>query len=272
MKDGGKKVMDEIGSLVEELKRFDNKEGYEMGRKEVEKRLEPAVQKIIQRGGAALGHLHALLAHEETWSCQYALWILKEIRSEKSIPALVEFIRRTDESEYWDTGEDAMKALTAIGEPAVEPLLKEVKADFENRRFLSYMVGALTEIKDKRVYAFMKETIEDFLTNPKKYSGWFSLELFVHDFGVQGEKEVLPPLRKLLNLDLSQNDRPEVINTIKYLEDPEKHEKETTEFLEKLKPILPLFTKVGRNDPCPCGSGKKYKHCCWLKKIGVGQA
>jgi hypothetical protein len=20
--------------------------------------------------------------------------------------------------------------------------------------------------------------------------------------------------------------------------------------------------KVGRNDPCPCGSGKKHKHCC----------
>ncbi len=22
------------------------------------------------------------------------------------------------------------------------------------------------------------------------------------------------------------------------------------------------MTKVGRNDPCPCGSGKKYKKCC----------
>ena len=22
------------------------------------------------------------------------------------------------------------------------------------------------------------------------------------------------------------------------------------------------FSKVGRNDPCPCGSGKKYKRCC----------
>ena len=22
------------------------------------------------------------------------------------------------------------------------------------------------------------------------------------------------------------------------------------------------MTKTGRNDPCPCGSGKKYKHCC----------
>lgn len=24
--------------------------------------------------------------------------------------------------------------------------------------------------------------------------------------------------------------------------------------------------KVGRNDPCPCGSGKKYKKCCWSKQ------
>lgn len=24
--------------------------------------------------------------------------------------------------------------------------------------------------------------------------------------------------------------------------------------------------KVGRNDPCPCGSGKKFKKCCELKK------
>ncbi len=23
--------------------------------------------------------------------------------------------------------------------------------------------------------------------------------------------------------------------------------------------------KVGRNDPCPCGSGLKYKHCCLRK-------
>jgi tetratricopeptide (TPR) repeat protein len=25
------------------------------------------------------------------------------------------------------------------------------------------------------------------------------------------------------------------------------------------------MSKPGRNDPCPCGSGKKYKHCCLLK-------
>jgi len=41
--------------------------------------------------------------------------------------------------------------------------------------------------------------------------------------------------------------------------------------------------KVGRNDPCPCGSGKKYKQCCertsnrlsplaWLAIVGAAVA
>ncbi|MCK4231873.1 SEC-C domain-containing protein [candidate division WOR-3 bacterium] len=28
------------------------------------------------------------------------------------------------------------------------------------------------------------------------------------------------------------------------------------------KPVK-VKKKVGRNDPCPCGSGKKYKKCCY---------
>jgi hypothetical protein len=28
------------------------------------------------------------------------------------------------------------------------------------------------------------------------------------------------------------------------------------------QPIVNTEPKVGRNDPCPCGSGKKYKKCC----------
>ena len=31
---------------------------------------------------------------------------------------------------------------------------------------------------------------------------------------------------------------------------------------EKKKPFVRKTKKVGRNDPCPCGSGKKYKNCC----------
>src|ERR1043166_8868567 len=36
---------------------------------------------------------------------------------------------------------------------------------------------------------------------------------------------------------------------------------EANEAMSKAKPIR-VGPKVGRNDPCPCGSGKKYKQCC----------
>ena len=31
---------------------------------------------------------------------------------------------------------------------------------------------------------------------------------------------------------------------------------------EKAQPVRAQSKKIGRNDPCPCGSGKKYKKCC----------
>ncbi|KPJ59609.1 MAG: preprotein translocase subunit SecA [Latescibacteria bacterium DG_63] len=37
---------------------------------------------------------------------------------------------------------------------------------------------------------------------------------------------------------------------------------------QKLAPVRRAVQKVGRNDPCPCGSGKKYKKCCLLKEQG----
>lgn len=38
---------------------------------------------------------------------------------------------------------------------------------------------------------------------------------------------------------------------------------EIFEYISEPKPQTPHITeKVGRNDPCPCGSGKKFKNCC----------
>lgn len=33
-----------------------------------------------------------------------------------------------------------------------------------------------------------------------------------------------------------------------------------------LAPVRPK-QKIGRNDPCPCNSGKKFKHCHWRRVI-----
>ena len=34
-------------------------------------------------------------------------------------------------------------------------------------------------------------------------------------------------------------------------------------------PTIPRYSGVGRNDPCPCGSGKKYKKCCINQLAGM---
>jgi SWIM/SEC-C metal-binding protein len=43
-------------------------------------------------------------------------------------------------------------------------------------------------------------------------------------------------------------DKPENVSDLEILMSPSK-----TLYVEK---------KIGRNEPCPCGSGKKYKQCC----------
>lgn len=37
--------------------------------------------------------------------------------------------------------------------------------------------------------------------------------------------------------------------------------KHLANFLRR-EPYVRPYPKIGRNAPCPCGSGKKYKHCC----------
>jgi preprotein translocase subunit SecA len=39
---------------------------------------------------------------------------------------------------------------------------------------------------------------------------------------------------------------------------------------KKKEPLRNVGKKVGRNDPCPCGSGKKFKACCMRKQAGAG--
>ena len=47
-----------------------------------------------------------------------------------------------------------------------------------------------------------------------------------------------------------------------YEEDPEEYLREVMSDRYSTTPIRRTVPKVGRNDPCPCGSGKKFKKCC----------
>lgn len=56
-----------------------------------------------------------------------------------------------------------------------------------------------------------------------------------------------------------------IVFTGKELTPEEKAEAEKKKKLHVQKTIYNNKPKAGRNDPCPCGSGKKYKNCCWDK-------
>lgn len=43
--------------------------------------------------------------------------------------------------------------------------------------------------------------------------------------------------------------------------DKELLRKHLANFLRR-EPYVRPYPKISRNAPCPCGSGKKYKHCC----------
>jgi uncharacterized protein YecA (UPF0149 family) len=51
------------------------------------------------------------------------------------------------------------------------------------------------------------------------------------------------------------------------------HERIKSKPLVKNAPVAkPMITRVTikPNDPCPCGSGKKYKQCCRNKRMEMG--
>ena len=68
----------------------------------------------------------------------------------------------------------------------------------------------------------------------------------------------IEPIRRVSSPSLQ--DRPQK-QTNEPLVSKEKHNTQTT----VLTSVKTLPSKIGRNDPCPCGSGKKYKKCCGNK-------
>jgi len=63
--------------------------------------------------------------------------------------------------------------------------------------------------------------------------------------------------------------RPEIVNDREKIAIPEEKTHLKSALQDKPGKALDKKSKkrkIGRNDPCPCGSGKKYKHCCGKNK------
>lgn len=84
-------------------------------------------------------------------------------------------------------------------------------------------------------------------------------------------KEVMQPGRKLNKQTVVEGLSRDCPTWLKKL--ARRHEQVTavgTQVQEELpepETVRRIAPKIGRNDPCPCGSGRKYKKCCGRRPV-----
>jgi len=113
-----------------------------------------------------------------------------------------------------------------------------------------------------------KELVDRFHADPALFMGFLDgiQSSLVESFPLEGIDEESPisilvnPETLYLNMLIAEAD---YLHTLPQWEDVLSDVKRAaiTKVYKKTK-IVVNNNKTGRNDPCPCGSGKKYKHCC----------
>ena len=116
------------------------------------------------------------------------------------------------------------------------------------------MIERLKKIKDK-----YEELTQD-LVNPDLLA-----DMSIWQKKSKEQSELAPIVEKYDEYVKVKNDMSDAEEMLKTEKDAEMIAMLESEFYdgkEKLKSAPKRVLKVGRNDTCPCGSGKKYKNCC----------
>lgn len=222
-----------LGKYIEFLKSLDTDEFYEKEEDEVRSYAESTLRNLVQFGSDATHELVALLNTEFTWSCYFAVTILRQTKDPIAVPYLIAFLKR--ESDDSMANEEAMFALQDIGDPSITPLIEELEVEFDNKTYNSYLVGALTGIIGPEPYDFMVKITKDFVNKPWRYRGWFHIEDFTYNFVKQERQDALPLLKQVLEMKtVTGTEKRELEDTIRALEDPESYEKKIQETAQEI--------------------------------------
>lgn len=226
--------MEMLNRDIDFLKSLDTEKFYEKNEDEMRKYASRVLQELVAMGSDATPALVALLNTEFTWSSFFALTLLRQIKDPLSVPALLAFLRK--ESDDSMANEEAMFALQDIGDLSIHPLIEELDEEFNQKRYNTYLVGALTGIIGPECYDFMISVTNDFINNPGHYKGWFCIDDFTYNFVLQERQEAVPLLKKILEMKtLTISEREEIQDTIKALEHPEGYRREMQRTIQEIE-------------------------------------
>jgi HEAT repeat protein len=234
---------------------------------------------VLALGREAIPSLLALLEDEaladadapgDGWPPVHAVRLLGELKAEEAIGPFLRILREGDD-ESWLVN-DADVNLPKIGPAIVEPVLAAFGETDEPEEMgpLAYAL-ANCGAKDERIF----EALEEFF-HENEFLGAMALADY-------GDERGLPLIREVIEAFVPDPGSPlGARDLIDYVDSYERiagsMPAELAAHVEKLREdwaarravlVGPArSTKVGRNEACPCKSGKKYKKCC-LGKAAV---
>ena len=129
-------------------------------------------------------------------------------------------------------------------------------------RYSAYVTEHIAFLKTSATAAVQAEFDEQASTAWSRAAMWHGLEIIRVEKGQPGDKTGVVEFRATYTANGEFCNHHEVSTFVK---EPDGWKFEDGELVGE-KPILREEPKVGRNDPCPCGSGKKYKKCCGRDK------
>jgi len=125
-------------------------------------------------------------------------------------------------------------------------------------RYSSYVTGEIHFLRDSSTKALRETFDEDSSRAWSQAAEWHGLEIVRTEAGGAKDKTGVVEFRALYSANDEFCNHHEVSTFVREGGDWKFEDGE----LVGEKPVVREEPKVGRNDPCPCGSGKKYKKCC----------
>lgn len=202
---------------------------------------------------------------------------------------LDQFIRRSFDEEFdWDTEAYRIipEVIKAAGDAVLIPLAASLHRSPEWREAAA-LAQAIQTLKTRRAAIFLERYFESLARLPVQQlagavvecgshelavgfidrlrTGCLDLEDVLEDDFIEGE--LTSQVEIVLLLHEIPGEAQWMVERGKELQELHKKSFEEDRLLERpaerpLPPIRRESPKIGRNDPCPCGSGKKYKKCC----------
>lgn len=278
--------------IINELRYYDGAFPYE-AMEEVIERKDEALPLLLENLDELLKDPAIGLEDEDYMLHMYAIYLLAQFREKGAFPKIMELISWPEAAVESLLGDVITESLSSILYSTYNGDLAALESVIENPDLGLYVRGSVLdvlgklyldgEISKEYLLAYLRKLIANRTYDPETEVDFNTfIHVAIDDYDLVEMLEDLHSLYDAGRIDLTmygdydefvhwmqEDDNRSSGGSVKYIDDTigEMHwwaafQDDDGDDALMFNESNVLKKKVGRNDPCPCGSGKKYKKCC----------